>query len=284
MSRFSRSISLVTSSWGVLSHDKELIALPAISGLATAVCVAPFFAGAFLAGSDVTSSDASISPLGYVLMFLGYLVAAYITIFFQAALIMAANERLSGGSPTLGSALAGAASRAGHILPWAIISATVSIVLRSLQERSGIIGRLVLGLVGMAWSVVTLLVLPILVIEGTGVKEALTRSGAAFKRTWGENVMGSAGIGLVGVIGFLIGLVVAGPIIYLGATDDSTPLLVGGIALLVVWLVIVSVFSAALSGVFQTALYRYAVLGEEPAGFTHDQIEGAFRQRTGRLG
>ena len=284
MSRFSRSISLVKSSWGVLSHDKELIALPAISGLATAVCVAPFFAGAFLAGSDVTSSDASISPLGYVLMFLGYLVAAYITIFFQAALIMAANERLSGGSPTLGSALAGAASRAGHILPWAIISATVSIVLRSLQERSGIIGRLVLGLVGMAWSVVTLLVLPILVIEGTGVKEALTRSGAAFKRTWGENVMGSAGIGLVGVIGFLIGLVVAGPIIYLGATDDSTPLLVGGIALLVVWLVIVSVFSAALSGVFQTALYRYAVLGEEPAGFTHDQIEGAFRQRTGRLG
>lgn len=284
MSRFSRSISLVKSSWGVLSHDKELIVLPAISGLATAVCVAPFFAGAFLTGSDVTSSDASISPLGYVLLFLGYLVAAYITIFFQAALIMAANERLSGGSPTLGSALAGAASRAGHILPWAIISATVSIVLRSLQERSGIIGRLVLGLVGMAWSVVTLLVLPILVIEGTGVKEALTRSGAAFKRTWGENVMGSAGIGLVGVIGFLIGLVVAGPIIYLGATNDSTPLLLGGISLLVVWLVIVSVFSAALSGVFQTALYRYAVLGEEPAGFTHDQIEGAFRQRTGRLG
>jgi hypothetical protein len=284
MSRFSRSISLVKSSWGVLSHDKELLALPAISGLATAVCVAPFFAGAFLAGSDMTSSDPSIGPLGYVLMFIGYLVAAYITIFFQAALIMAANERLSGGSPTLGSALAGAASRAGHILPWAIISATVSIVLRSLQERSGIIGRLVLGLVGMAWTVVTLLVLPILVIEGTGVKEALTRSGAAFKRTWGENVMGSAGIGLVGVIGFLIGLVVAGPIIYLGAANDSTPLLLGGIALLVVWLVVVSVFSAALSGVFQTALYRYAVLGEEPAGFTHDQIEGAFRQRTGRLG
>jgi hypothetical protein len=284
MSRFSRSISLVKSSWSVLSHDKELIALPAISGVATAICVAPFFAGAFLVGADVSGSEASITPVGYALMFLGYLVAAYVTIFFQAALISAANERLSGGSPTLGSALAGATARAGHILPWAIISATVSIVLRSLQERSGIVGRLVLGLVGMAWSVVTLLVLPILVVEGTGVKEALTRSGAAFKRTWGENVMGSAGIGLVGVLGFLIGIVVAGPIIYRGAANDSAPLLVGGIALLVLWLIVVSVFSAALSGVFQTALYRYAVLGEEPAGFTHDQIDGAFRQRTGRLG
>jgi hypothetical protein len=279
MSRFSNSVSLVKSSWHVLSQDKELIALPAISGVVTAVAMIPFVAGAFLAGVSTTGNETQVSPISYVLAFLGYLVAAYVTIFFQSALILAANERLSGGSPTLGSAISAAASRAGHILPWAIISATVSMVLRAIQERSGILGRIVVGLVGMAWTLVTFLVLPILVIEGTGVKEALTRSASTFKRTWGENVIGNAGVGLVGLAGMLIGVVVCGPIIAIGISSDLLAMTVGGIVLLVVWMILVSVFSAALSGVFQTALYRFAVLGEEPAGFTHEQIAGAFVPR-----
>jgi hypothetical protein len=279
MSRFSNSVSLVKSSWHVLSQDKELIALPAISGVVTAVAMIPFVAGAFLAGVSTTGNETQVSPISYVLAFLGYLVAAYVTIFFQSALILAANERLSGGSPTLGSAISAAASRAGHILPWAIISATVSMVLRAIQERSGILGRIVVGLVGMAWTLVTFLVLPILVIEGTGVKEALTRSASTFKRTWGENVIGNAGVGLVGLAGMLIGVVVCGPIIAIGISSDLLAMTIGGIVLLVVWMILVSVFSAALSGVFQTALYRFAVLGEEPAGFTHEQIAGAFVPR-----
>jgi len=284
MGRISNSISLVKSSWGVLSKDKELIALPAISGVVSLVCVAPFIVGAFVATPTTSGGDAQVGLPGYALMFLGYLVGAYITIFFQAALILAANERLSGGSPTLGSALSAATQHAGAILPWAIISATVSMVLRAIQERSGFLGRIVIGLVGMAWTLVTFLVLPILVIEGTGVKDALTRSAGAFKRTWGENVVGNAGIGLVGIVGALIGLVVAGPIVALGITGDVMAMTVGGIALFVIWMILVSVFTAALSGVFQTALYRYAVLGEEPQGFTHDQIAGAFRTKTRRLG
>lgn len=283
MSRFSNSVSLVKSSWHVLSQDKELIALPAISGVVTAIAMIPFVAGAFLASVSSTGGEAKVGPLSYVLAFLGYLVAAYVTIFFQSALILAANERLSGGSPTLGSALSMAAGRAGHILPWAIISATVSMVLRAVQERSGILGRIVIGLVGMAWTLVTFLVLPILVIEGTGVKDALTRSASTFKRTWGENVIGNAGVGLVSLAGMLIGLVVCGPIIAIGISNDLLAMTVGGVVLLVVWFIIVSVFSAALSGVFQTALYRFAVLGEEPAGFTHEQIAGAFVPRKRRF-
>jgi hypothetical protein len=283
MSRLSNSVSLVKSSWHVLRQDKELIALPAISGIVTAIAMLPFAAGAFLTGVSTEGSETSVSPAAYVVAFLGYLVAAYITIFFQSALILAANDRLSGGSPTLGSALSAAAGRAGHILPWAIISATVSMVLKAVQERSGLLGRLVIGLVGMAWTLVTFLVLPILVIEGTGVKDALTRSASTFKRTWGENVIGNAGVGLVGFVGILVGLLVCAPLVVLGVSSDLVALTVGAIVLFVVWAILVSVFSAALSGVFQTALYRFAVLGEEPAGFTHEQIAGAFVPRTRRF-
>jgi len=251
------------------------------------VIVAPFFGIAALtitttpaaSGSTTTASSSGLSIGGWIALFVAYLLAAYMTIFFQTALILAANDRMSGGSPTLKSAISGAWSNAGRILPWALISATVSIVLKAVQERAGFIGKIVVGLVGMAWTLVTLLVLPILVIEHVSVKEAFTRSGSAFKRTWGENVVGNAGIGLVTLVAMLVGIAVTAPMIAIGASSDLWPLLGLGIALLVIWVILVSVFSAALSGVFRTALYRYAMLGESSSGFTDEQIAGAFRPK-----
>lgn len=282
MGKLSRSWSLVTSSWHVLRDHKELMLLPALSAVAAVLCVAPFFGAAVLTSlTTATGVDdtGGFSIAAYALMFVGYLVGSYVTIFFQAALIHAANDRLSGGSPTLGSAIAGAYSRAGVILPWALLSATVSVVLRAVQERTGLLGRLVIGLVGLAWTLVTFLVLPILVIEGTGVKDAITRSAGTFKRTWGENVVGNAGIGLVTMLVAVGGVLACAPIVALGISSDLLGVTLGGIALGVLWLMVVSVASAALSGVFQTALYRYAVLGEEPDGFSAAQIHGAFRTK-----
>jgi hypothetical protein len=212
-------------------------------------------------------------------MGIAYLLGAYVTIFFQSALVLAANERLTGGSPTLGRALAAAGANAGRILPWALVSATVSVVLNAIQQRAGVLGRLVAGIAGLAWTLVTLLVLPVLVIEHVGVTEAVRRSADAFKRTWGENVIGTAGIGVVSSLAVLAGLVVFGGVAAAGAALSAVPLVVAGVGLFVVWVVVVSVFSAALSGVFRTALYRYAVLGEEAGAFTHEQIAGAFRPR-----
>jgi hypothetical protein len=293
MGTFSRSVGLVKASWGVLRQDKELMLLPAISTVTSLLCVAPFFAAAFLLASEQTATTTtttgtttsfSMSPAGYVFLFIAYLLGAYITIFFQTALVLAANERLTGGSPTLGSALAGAWANAGRILPWAIISATVSVVLQAVQERAGFIRRIVVGLVGMAWTLVTLLVLPILVIEQVGVKEAFTRSASAFKKTWGENVVGNGGIGLVVMLIMLGGALVLSPVLFVGISSNSLPVIVLGAVLLVLWVILVSVFGAAMNGVFRTALYRYAVLGENPEGFSQDQIEGAFRPKKGRLG
>lgn len=284
MDRLRRSWALAGSSWAVLREDKELLLLPVISAVAALVCVGPFLASALVLGFEGSSAaEPSFTPgvVGWVLAFLGYLVGAYVTIFFQAALVHAANERLAGGDPTLGSALAGAAERAGHILPWALLSATVSIVLRSIQERSGIVGRIVVGLAGLAWTLVTFLVLPIIVIEGVGVRDALRRSGTAFRATWGENVAGHAGIGLVTGLATLLGAVVCLSVVFLGASSGSSVPVVVGLVALVLWVAVVAVVGAALSGVYQTALYRYAVLGEEPTGFSSAQISAAFEPKRG---
>lgn len=289
--RLKRSWALAGSSWAVIRQDKELLALPVISAVASLICVLPFFASAaMLAMADpVPTFDGradSFQPglAGYILMFVGYLLGAYVTIFFQAALIHAANERLAGGAPTLRTALSGALDRAGHILPWALLSATVSVVLRAIQERSGLLGRVVMGFVGLAWTLVTFLVLPILVIEGTGVGEALRRSSAAFRATWGENVAGTAGIGLVSGLVTFGGLIALAPLFVVGAANGIAALTVTAMVLMVLWIAVVAVVSAALSGVYQTALYRYAVLGEEPTGFSAAQISGAFEPKRRGVG
>ena len=131
------------------------------------------------------------------------MVLADSTIVFNAALGSAAHERLCGGDPTIGSAIRGAASRAGKILPWAIVSATVSIILRAIENRVGFVGRIVAAFAGMAWTVVTFLVLPIIVIEDMSVKDAIKKSGNLFKHNWGENLAAQFGFGLIGFIAIL---------------------------------------------------------------------------------
>ena len=68
-------------------------------------------------------------------------------------------------------------------------------VLQAIEERFGIIGTIVARLVGLAWNLVTFLVVPILVLEDLGVGDALKRSKDLFKKTWGENVIGQFGLG-----------------------------------------------------------------------------------------
>src|SRR6478736_1522694 len=200
MGRWARSKQLAGASWGLLRHDKELMVLPLISGIASLIIGATFLYPLYLSAEtkDVAGSTTlEMKPFGYVVLFLMYLVLAYVTIFFKTALLCGADERMQGGSPSLGSALGGAASRAGKILPWAIVTATVSVILRSLEERAGILGRIVIGIVGMAWAVVTFLVLPIVVFENVGVGTAIKRSALLLKRTWGENLIVNLGIGLI---------------------------------------------------------------------------------------
>jgi hypothetical protein len=278
--RFRNSLDLARSSWGVLRADRELILLPLFSFIATilvgATFVLPIISLSHTTGAD-GSQHSSFGPVEYILFFVGYVVLAYVTIFFNAALVHAADERMRGGDPTIGSALRGAASRAGQILPWAIVSATVSLVLRAIQERGGIVARIAAGFAGLAWSLVTFLVLPILVIEGLGVGSAIKRSSQLFKRTWGEQVIANAGIGLVGFVAVLAGL----PLLLLAATGIGI-LQVIGIAAFVAWVGLVVCVTSALSGVFQTALYHYAANGMPPAAFAPAALEGAFVAKRSR--
>jgi hypothetical protein len=276
MGRISRSFELVKASWTVLKADRELLALPVMSAIASIVIASTFVVPIFLT-TDVTAETTRLTPVQYVLLFLMYVVLAYVTIFFNAALVHAANQRMDGGDPTLGTALRGAASLAVTILPWAIVSATVSVVLRAIEERAGFVGRIVVGLIGLAWTLVTYLVLPILVLERLSVGDAIKESAAMFKRTWGENVTAQLGFGL---IGFLAAI----PAIAVGvlAAGMGGAVAVVGISVAVLTVIVIAVVLAALNGIFQTALYRFARTGTSGGAFDDTLLSQTFVPRNKR--
>ena len=261
MGRIATTIELAKASWNVLKADKELVILPILSGVASIVVALTFLVPlGFLEGTE------SISTVEYVLLGALYLAMAFVTIFFNTALVHAANERLSGGDPTVGSAIAGAAKHLPQIFVWAAISATVSVILKSLQERAGILGQIVIGIVGLAWTLVTFLVIPVFVVENVGVREALSRSASLFKRTWGENVAAQVGFGLLGFLAALPFILVA----VLAVSSGSGAIVAGGIVVAVVGIVSVSVILSALNAIFQTALYHYASSGSVPGQYFDD--------------
>jgi len=277
MGRIGRTLELAKSSWRVLKADKELVLLPVLSLIAT-IIVAVSFLWPIVSSCTETLGSTSSCEIGgadYVILAVAYVTLAFITIFFNAALVHAANERMEGGDPTVGSAIRGAIGKIHRILPWAIVSATVSLILRSIEERAGIVGRVVIGIIGIAWSLVTFLVIPVLVIENVGVVDAVKRSGTLFKRTWGENMAAQVGFGLLGLLAALPAIAV----VALGFNAGGAAAVVA-IAIGVGWLLLVTLVLAALNGIFQTALYRYAS-GLDTGAFDAN-LEQAFAPKRGR--
>ncbi len=267
MERFARSWRLTKQSYSVLMKDKELLLLPLLSGLCILVVILSFALPMNVLAEDFEPNNGHMAVL---LLF--YIVTYTVTIFFQAAIIAGASERMRGGDPTVGSALAAASKRIGPIIMWGIIAGTVGMLLKAIQERSEWVGRLIVGLLGAAWSLATFFIVPVLVMEERTVGDSFKRSWGIFKKTWGETVIGSGGIGFVSVLAFIPVVLIAGLLISAGAV-------VAGILIGLVGLCVVGIFFSALQAVYVAALYRYATHEEAPDGFAALDISGAWHAR-----
>jgi Flp pilus assembly pilin Flp len=280
MGRWGRSWELVKLCWSVLRQDKELVVFPIVSAIAVVLVTATFIVpGVFSGYWKSFTGDQGVPVSAWVLLVLFYLVQYAVIIFFNAALVSAALVRLKGGDPTLGDGLRGAWSHIGAVLGWAAISATVGLVLQALRERGGFAGAIAAALGGFAWNVITFLVIPVLVVEDVGPIGAIKRSASLLKKTWGEQIIGNAGIGLI--FG-LIGLAVAAVGIALGVVVVNAGATAAGVVLIVLTIlavVVVAMLSATLRGIYSAALYQYAVDGDTGV-FTEEVLAGAFRSKS----
>lgn len=271
MGKLSRSWDLVEKSFGILLSDKELLCLPIASGIAclcASVMMLAAYALAFPAQitAFATTSDAHQLPISqgmWAYLFFFYLVNYFIVVFFNVALVAAASDRLAGGSATINYGLQVAWQRKGKIFQWALLASTVGILLNALEERLGWIGRLVTRFIGVAWTMATFFVVPLLAAEDVGPAEALVRSGELFTETWGEQLVGGFSFGLIFVLLALPSIALP---YFLGSAFGSTGVVAGAILMIAYWLLL-SVVSAAVQGIFNAALYRYATTKEVPRPF-----------------
>lgn len=275
--KIKNSWNLMKASAAVLQADKELMIFPIISSIGVLIVTATFAFPMMAADVFDKMGSGNSQYVTYIVLFLFYVVQYTVIIFANSALIGAAMIRLKGGDPTVGDGFRIAFQHIGSILGYALLSATVGLILRMISERSGNLGRIVTSLVGLAWNLATYLVVPVLVIEGVGPVEAIKRSTGLLKKTWGEQIVGNFSIGLIFGLATVVVILLGIPFFILAASLESLALMIAFGLIFVLVLVFLGLINSTLTGIYVAAVYRYAAEGEASGFFNEEMIQGAFR-------
>ena len=281
--KFATSWSLVKASAVVLKNDRELLLFPLFSTLSTLLVVVSFVGPLWTTGALAHLHDAAAQSGGgafgvggYALLFLFYLCQYTVIFFFNTALVSVAMARLQGDAASLGDGLRLAWSRLPAIIGYALIAATVGMLLRALEQRAGLVGRWIIALLGVAWTVATFLVVPVLAATDLGPAAAVKESAKLLRRSWGENLIGNAGIGIVfSVVMVAVALLAGVMFVAAGAHSFAVDALVAGVFVLL--FIVLALVQSTLQGIYSAALYRYATTGEAGSGFESTALQQAFR-------
>jgi len=284
MGKFSRSWELVKQSFAILRSAKQLMLFPVLSAISCLFVTAVIATGGIIlmlpARATALASGEQFhpnqSPLFMVGMFTLYVANYFVIVFFNVALVGVANSRLMGGSWTFRDGIELAWARKGTIFQWALVAATVGMILRTLEERLGLLGRIIMRIIGIAWALACYFVVPVLAFEDLSPIEAVKRSSNLFRDTWGEKVIGGFSFSLVSFVLMLPGFGLFLAAIFLGGIKG----LLFGFAFLVLYMLMLSVVMSAVQGIFNAALYRYACFKQVPPAFDAQLVTAAWTPKS----
>lgn len=279
--RIANGWELTKQSYRVLMLDKELLLFPLMSGFSCLLVLGSFAAPLWNSKYiNVIMNDQQVpqDPVAYIILFAFYFVNYFVIIFFNSALVACAIIRLKGGDPTVADGFRAAMNRLPQIAGWALVSATVGFILKLIESRSERVGQIVAGLLGMAWSITTYFVVPVLVVEKKNPFEAMKRSVGILRETWGESLVANFGVGMIIFLIMipLILLIVAG-----GFLIASGSIVMGGalIAIGFMLILLVSLVSSAIHSILIAVLYMFAAEEEIPQQFDRSLIAHAFAHK-----
>jgi hypothetical protein len=280
-STIQRSYNIFRQSLSVLRQDKEILIFPLLSGIFTIIAMAGLIWGGVITGFFqrlINSGDRSLEGnlLGYGALFIWYFVSWFIVLFFNVAVVACARIRLEGGDPTTADGFRAATANLKAIVIWALISATVGLILRIIAERSKLIGALIAKFLGAAWAIATYFVVPVMIFEKRGPRESMTTSTQLISKTWGESLVAAAGVGIIIMLLGIGGL--AFPII---GYFISPAAIVVGLGVMVLYWLLLAIISSALTGIYRTGLYLFAKEGRPLAGFGEEIARNAFAGKGG---
>lgn len=268
--RLSNGWELAKQSFQTINENRTLLLFPVLSSVSLVLVLLTFFGGTFFfIGDDIEAlmNDEQYGQiLGYGLIFLYYLINFSIIVFFNAALIHCAMKALNGEEVSLGDGINFAFSRIDKILGWAVLSATVGTLLQALQE-TGKIGQIVASIIGVAWSIMTFFVVPVLVYEDRGVFDSVKESGRLMKEKWGESLAANVSFGVLNFIGILLAALIG---FALGSIHWAL-----GLAVAVTLILLITIIISAARTVFVAAVYHH-VTGQPTGNFDGAALDSVF--------
>ena len=277
---------LFKESWRYLQSDTEIVAIPLIAAILNILFFGVLMAAFFylvLSGTLSISTEGEPATIAeYFFYFCFYVIGAFTLAISQAGVAHTVYTRAHGGDATLLDSLKVAFVHSGSLFLWALITSTVGLILRIIAERSKIIGRIVVSLVGVAWAVVTYFVVPGIVLGKKSAPAAIGHSAQVFKRTWGETVVTNVSLGVVFLLIYLLVIICfIGLGIFLAATQSGTIITVL-IVFFVITLICISLVQSALEGIIKTLLYIYATEGTYPPNFNPELLEKMLARKDGQ--
>jgi hypothetical protein len=284
MNAFTRSWKITQLTFRVINQDRELILFALLSFLFSTL-----FAIAMIVPSVVPTimaegiSQDSLQIFQYIIIFLTYFGLAFIATFFNVCVVYTTKIRFEGGNATFGESMRFAFTKLGLIFQWSLLSATVGLLLKildNLASRLGkggqIIASILIGLLGMAWSVISIFVVPVLVYEGLGPIDAVKKSTQVIKKTWGESLIRHFGLGLIQFLVFVIIIALSFGLTYVLANTFDVIGLVIGIGVGILLMLLTGLIFSVANTIFNTALYVYANKSLVAEGFDEETVKGAF--------
>lgn len=281
--KISRSWDLAGQCWTVLKDDPELLVFPLMSSLAMILVLASFAwpIWTMYHGLDPVGTAGSTTHTArlmfYVVLGIFYVINYSVMMFFNAALIAVALRRLNGEPAGIGEGIQCALRNLSAILAYAVIAATIGGILRAIEERVGLIGRIVVALIGAGWTLASSMTLPVLAAESVGPIEAISRSIELMRSNWGENIVGNGGIS-VGIAVIAVPLAVLGFFVIsaaLATKQAGLIILAGGSLALAVFAL--SLVGTTLHAIYTAALYRFAMGNDNNAGIDRTLLAEAYR-------
>lgn len=272
------SRELLRASWQVLKLDKELLFFPLLSGLGCLLIIASFVVPLFVVAEGsrfialIQSNNIILQlSLVYLFYFSNYLVIS----FFNSAVVICATIRMNGGDPTIWDGLRLAWKRLPLIIRWAFFASGIGMLLRLLETRVGWIGKIVVSLLGFAWTVTSFLVIPVMVVDKRSPRAAFQESARLLKQTWGQQLIANFSFG---VIFFLLAIPVY-PLIVIVTVYGNLLLMNVAIGLVVVYIFSLIIIQSALQGIVQAALFKYARSGQVAIGFDEPLLKYAIHPK-----
>lgn len=296
----------------VLSQNLKLLLFPIISFVAT-VAIFLFFLGAFFfqpsghsysdkahwkaVASSVFTQDSIadvsqphqegekpqlvLNKAGAGIAVAVYFFAMFLATFFNVAFYHEIMEAFNGRPVSLRQGFGFALSKIKPILFWSLLAGAVGYLIKQLEQRLGFVGKIVVNLIGLAWSVAAIFAIPVIVCEEitSNPLQVLKSSASSLKKTWGETLAGFAGIQLGVLLLLMTTMIPFGGLVFLGASINNGTLVVLALTTWAIFVVLFSYFASVASNVFHCALYVFASTGAVPAGFTREMMDLAWKHK-----